>query len=99
AARLRRRSGLLRLWRLLCASIGSNAVGPPLAANQSLLLSSIIEPSTSKAPGPVGRGFLVGGDEWNRRLPSWEFAHKLCNRWGTGNKLSPSDLSKHLAWR
>ena len=80
SARLARRPGvgpstLLRRWpwvlrrvwrRVLCAAVGPDAVGAPLAPDQSLLLIRNRRIQTSKqAPVLSGRGFLSASVPWN----------------------------------
>jgi hypothetical protein len=66
-ARFHRRPGLLRgwLWRLLCAAIGPDALGTPLAAGKSLLLSAVVRFSTSKSPGAAEPGLFQVISRWN----------------------------------
>src|SRR6202035_3675239 len=55
----RRRPGLW-LRRLLCAGIGPDAVGAPLAPGKSLLLSATVRSATSRAAGLSSRGSQLG---------------------------------------
>ena len=57
SALLCRRSGLLWLWRLLCAPAGADPLGPPLAPGQSLLL--IRAASNLKSPRPPQPGAFL----------------------------------------
>jgi hypothetical protein len=49
----------LRLRRLLCAAIGPDPVGSPLAPGESLLLTANRQSVTSESPGPVMPGLFL----------------------------------------
>jgi hypothetical protein len=67
----------LLLRRLLCATIGPDAVGSPLAAGKSLLLISNRPFLDPKSPGSACRGFLfASSNEWNRPQRSLNFHWK-----------------------
>src|SRR5260370_32075172 len=79
----RRRPGLLwlRLRRLLCATIGPDAVGSPLAPGESLLLTANRRSVTSKAPAPChARGFFFEFNRGNPPQHSLNFYYKCINQ-------------------
>jgi len=87
--------GLLRfwLWRLLCASIGPNAVGASLALGKSLLLIQTVLDLAVESPGPSCRGFPLGVPiKWNRVSRSFNFRKNTRNRSMTGNIFRSGDL-------
>src|SRR6266852_1328177 len=75
---LRRWPGLLwlRLRRLLCATIGPDAVGSPLAPGESLLLTANRQSVTSKAPALSLPGLFCRFNQWNPPPGSLNFYYK-----------------------
>jgi hypothetical protein len=78
---------------LLCATIGTDAVGSALAAGKSLLLITNRPTLDLKSPGPACRGFLfASSSEWNRPQRSLNF------HWNHAIGQRPETFSIPVTW-